>query len=232
MEEQQAAVLDPIAEDQREVTPESDALSDKEMNFRALREELTQMKQEKERLEQNFDTWKRELARAPAKAEPPVKRFVDDLSNDDYLTGAQLKAALQEQERAFREDQHKKDQENALMLNEVLTKAKYSDYDDVVSKYGIPLIEQEPDLADAFLAAKNKPGYLYKIGVMAMQSQQPRTEPARRSEQAKAVVANSQKPRTLSGDVSGAQKMNPTDYYESMSDADFLKMVRKNLGEI
>ena len=64
------------------------------MNFKAMREEIARIKSEKEALENNFDQWKRELARDNVRREPeaPRKRLVDELPNDDLITGAQFNA--------------------------------------------------------------------------------------------------------------------------------------------
>ncbi len=139
--------------------------SDKEMNFKALREELATIKQEKERLARDFEDIRRaqNVQRQP---EPPRKRAIDDINNDDLVTGAQFKQIMSEREAEF--EKRFADQETEHLQNSM--RAKYSDYDEVLAKYGVPLIEQEPDFARGFLGAQNKASYLYKIGKQVQES--------------------------------------------------------------
>jgi hypothetical protein len=204
--------------------------SDKEMNFRALREELASIKTEKERLAQEIEGIKR--AQVQRQPESPRKRAIDEISNDDLVTGAQFKQIMQEREAEYQ-----------LMMGELQAKAKYSDYDEVTAKYGVPLIEQEPDLAQGFLAAPNKANYLYKIGRMAKQEadyqrmlqeqQRPQeVEPPQPSVKAQRMIENAKKPGTLSNAVGGSSQMSQADYIASMTDAEFYAYVQKNLAEV
>jgi hypothetical protein len=129
--------------------------------------------------------------------------------------------------------------EYQLMLGELQVKSQNPDYDEVTSKYGIPLIEKEPDFAQGFLNANasNRASYLYKIGKMAMmaeQRQQP--EPVQQAPQpsqaAQRIVDNSRKPGTLSNAVGGSGNLSKADYYATMSDSEFHAMVKRNLDDI
>jgi hypothetical protein len=206
--------------------------SDKEMNFKALREELAAIKQEKERLAREFEGIKRaqNVQRQP---EPPRKRAIDEISNEDLVTGAQFKQIMAEREAEYQ-----------LMVGELQVKAKYSDYDEVTAKYGVPLIEQEPDLAQGFLGAQNKASYLYKIGKQAQEaaeyrrmlqeqsSQQPVAQsPQQPSQRAQKIMENSRKPGTLSSAVGGSGTLSKADYWATCSEAEFQKQVAANLGE-
>jgi hypothetical protein len=128
--------------------------------------------------------------------------------------------------------------EYQLTLGELQVKSKYSDYDEVTSKYGVPLIENEPDLAQGFLSASNKAAYLYKIGKMAMnaergtQIQEPVQQAPQASQNAQRIVENAKKPGTLSNTVGGAGNLSKADYYASMSEAEFQAFVSKNMQEI
>ena len=198
--------------------------SDKDYNFRALREELAQIKEDRDRLRGDFEDLRRNnVQRQP---EPPRKRAIDEINSDDLITGAQLKAAMAEREAEYQ-----------LMLGELQVKAQYSDYDEVTAKYGVPLIEKEPDLAQGFLASNNKASYLYKLGKMAMQAEQrqapePVQAPPQPSRDAQRMVENSRKPGTLSNAVGGSGNLSKADYIASMSDAEFTALVQKNLDSI
>lgn len=198
--------------------------SDKEYNFRALREELAQIKEDRDRLRGDFEDLRRnQVQRQP---EPPRKRAIDDINSDDLVTGAQLKQAMAEREAEYQ-----------LQLGELRVKAQYSDYDEVTSKYGVPLIEKEPDLAQGFLASNNKAAYLYKIGKLAMNAEQ-REEPVMQapvpqpSQAAQRIVENSRKPGTLSNSVGGSGNLSKADYYATMSEAEFQAFVTKNLEQV
>lgn len=236
-QEYQKGVTDPAAVDQVATTPEPEvpqeeavqtvepvqAESDKDYNFRALREELAQIKEDRDRLRGDFEDLRRnQVQRQP---EPPRKRAIDDINSDDLITGAQLKQAMAEREAEYQ-----------LMLGELQVKSQYSDYDEVTAKYGVPLIEKEPDLAQGFLAAPNKAAYLYKIGKLAMNAdRQPEPvmqAPAQPSRDAQRIVANASKPGTLSNAVGGAGNLSKADYYATMSDAEFTAFMNKNLEQV
>ncbi len=201
------------------------AESDKDYNFRAMREEMAQMKEDRDRLRGDLEDLRRnQVQRQP---EPPRKRAIDDINSDDLVTGAQLKQAMAEREAEYQ-----------LQLGELRVKAQYSDYDEVTSKYGVPLIEKEPDLAQGFLASNNKAAYLYKLGKMAMLADRPVPEPVMQappqqpSQVAQRIVENSRKPGTLSNSVGGSGNLSKADYYATMSEAEFQTFMNKNLEQV
>jgi hypothetical protein len=239
-QEQSKGVIDPAALDQvatplqesvdhivdtnKMVEEQPEAVSDKDYNFRAMREEMAQMKEDRDRLRGDLDDLRRnQVQRQP---EPPRKRAIDDINSDDLVTGAQLKQAMAEREAEYE-----------LQLGELRVKAQYSDYDEVTAKYGVPLIEKEPDLAQGFLASNNKAAYLYKLGKMAMLADRPQHEPVvtpppQPSQAAQRIVENSKKPGTLSNSVGGSGNLSQLDYYKTMSDAEFIAFMNKNLEQV
>ena len=239
---QTAGVKDPVAVDQeasQQEVPVAQAEpvqpaepSDKDYNFKALRDELAQIKEDRDRLRGDFEDLRRSnVQRQP---EPPRKRAIDEINPDDLVTGAQFKQAMQEREAEYQ-----------LMLGELQVKSQNTDYDEVTAKYGIPLIENDPDLAQGFLNANaaSRASYLYKMGkfaqeqeayraLIANQSQPVVQQAPQVSESAKRMVANASKPGTLSQPTGGAGNLSQVDYIASMSDKDFYAMVQKNLNEI
>lgn len=201
-------------------------VSDKEYNFKALREELAQFKQQSEYDRRELEEI-RHAQRVQRQPEPPRERAIDKINSDDLVTGAQFKQAMAEREAEYQ-----------LMLGELQVKAQHSDYDEVTSKYGVPLIEKEPDLAQGFLASNNKASYLYKLGKMAMLAEQrpeahePVIVAPQASQNAQRIVENAKKPGTLSNPTGGAGNLSKADYYASMSDQDFHKFVSQNLAEV
>jgi tRNA U34 5-carboxymethylaminomethyl modifying enzyme MnmG/GidA len=204
------------------------------MNFRALREEMAKMKAEKEALAENFDTWKRELATSNVQRQPeaPRKSAIEDLPDNDLITGAQLKQLLAEKDAEFRKVQ----QDQEIFNQEQRLKQQYSDYDEVATKYGVPLLKQEPDLAQAFVSSQNKAAFLYKLGKMQQLSEAPPPAPStfqpQQVNKAQRILENSKKPGTLSSATQGQQAISSADYFASMSDKDFSDLVTKNLEQV
>lgn len=248
-EQAQAGVTDSAAENQEPISDapiEQDVasnemieepqeqVSDKEMNFRAMREEIAKMKAEKEALEQNFDSWKKDLALNNSQRQPeaPRKSAIEEMPDDDLVTGAQLKKMLAEKDNEYR----KVLQDQEIFNQEQKMKSQYSDYDEVATKYGVPLLKQEPDLAQAFVASQNKAAFLYKLGKMQQLSESPPPAPSQLQKQevnkAQRMVSNARKPGTLSNVVSGQQAISTADYFSSMSDKDFADLVTKNLEQV
>jgi hypothetical protein len=249
---QNTAVSDSIAENPVQVQPQAEValedtseqspdarkmedmpqqVSDKEINFRAMREELKREREGREKLEEQLEYWKREIASRPQREpEAPRKRYEESLANDDLVTGAQFKQAMQEREETF----HKTLAEQQLFITEQMTRLRHPDYDEVTSKYAIPLIENDADIAQAFVNSPNKASYLYKIGKLAMGQQNepqvpekiPQTSAFNKAER---MVQNARKPGTLSQAVGGQSSISKLDYYQQMSDQDFHALVNKNL---
>lgn len=250
LQDNYTGVMDPAAEDQgavseatqEQVVDESnvaqeqptEALSDKEMNFKAMREEIAKMKAEKEALEQNFDVWKRELASSNVRREPeaPRKSLIESLPDDDIITGAQMKKILAEKDQQYQ--MHLQEQE--VLNQETRMKAQYSDYDEVATTYGVPLLKKEPDLYQAFVGSQNKAAFLYKLGKMQQLSESPAPAPSQYQAQAvnkaQRMVENSRKPGTLSNGTSGQQAISRADYYASMDEKQFQDLVAKNLEQV
>ena len=224
----------PLEETNQSVEAEqAEQVSDKEYNFKALREELVQERVHREKLERDLEYLRDNHQRVQRQPEPPRERAMDRIKEDDLVTGAQFKQAMAEREAEYQ-----------IMLGELQVKSQHSDYDEVTAKYGVPLIEKEPDLAQGFLSAPNKAAYLYKIGHMARQEAElhrllaeqkqgvQQTQAPQASRDAQRIVENSKKPGTLSNAVGGSGQLSKTDYIASMSDAEFYAYVQKNLQEV
>ncbi len=220
-----AVTEEPLETSGPPVEAEQPLANDKDYNFKALREELAQIKEDRDRLRDDFEGLRRnQVQRQP---EPPRKRAIDEINSDDLVTGAQFKQAMAEREAEYQ-----------LMLGELQVKSQYSDYDEVTSKYGVPLIEKEPDLAQGFLSSNNKASYLYKLGKMAMMAEQRQESepvmqaPPQPNRDAQRMLENSRKPGTLSNAVGGSGNLSKADYYATMSEAEFTAFMTKNLEQV
>jgi len=223
--ESQDAISEPVQEEAEQIQEEVPQDDDKAYNFKALRDELAQIKQDRDRLQQEFEYVKRSAQREP---EAPRKRALDELVDDDIMTGAQFKKAMAEQQAQY-----------DLMLGELQVRAQNPDYDEVMNKYGIPLLEKNPKFARAFIATPEaeRAAYLYDLGSLyrnadRAQVQEAPTPAPQPSQAAKRMVENSRKPGTLSNSVGGTPSLSQTDYYATMSDQEFAALVQKNLSQI
>lgn len=217
------------------VEAEQPVANDKDYNFKAMREEIAKIKAEKEALAENLESWKRELAINNVRRQPedaPRKSAFEEVPDGDLITGAQVKMLLAE-----KDAEYKRAQQDLIVFNqEQQFKQKYSDYDEVATKYGVPLLKQEPDLAKAFVAAENKPAFLYKLGKMQQLSEAPppvpTSAPRQEVNKAQRILENSRKPGTLSSATQGQQAISKADYFASMPEADFNALVAKNLEQV
>lgn len=208
--------------------------SEKELNFRALRESIAQEKHEREaerlRYQQELEFMKSQVAQM----QKPEKRILDDQQDDDLLTVGKYRQAQQDYEKMLRQ------QEEAykLKVNELEAKVSNPDYDEVVEKYSIPLLQNNRDFAIGLQTAENKAKYAYELGKMYRDSQlKAQIAPApvqetQMSRRAEKIVENASKPGTLSSARGGQPSLSKAEYYASMSEAEFNALVSKNLSEV
>ena len=205
--------------------------SEKELNFRALRESIAQEKAEREaerlRFQQEIDYMRNQIHQPQA----PKKALADD-RDDDLLTVGKFRQTQAEYEAMLR----KQDDDYRLKINELETKVQNPDYDEVMDKYAIPLLKTNRDFAVAFQHAENKASFAYNLGRMHRDSQNreqiPVPQPDAMSQRAEKIVENSKKPGTLSSARGGQPSLSKAEYYASMSDAEFGALVEKNLHEV
>ncbi len=200
-------------------------------NFRALREEIDRIKSErdaeKRELQMQLDMYKANAIsqQSQQRQEIPQKQMFEGLKDDDVLNVGELKRELQQREAMYQE-----------RLAELQVQQKFSDYNEVLEKFALPLIKQKPHLAEGIQGASNKALYAYELGKMYQQMQQaaqvtqaPSTP--QKSESAQRIVENARKPGTLSGS-GGQSTLSKADYFASMSDAEFMRFAGKNLDSI
>lgn len=211
--------------------------SEKELNFKALRETIAQEKAEREaeklRFQQEIEYMRSQLAETK---QVPKKSVLDDERDDDLLTVGKYRQTQQEYEQLL-----KQQEENyRLKLNELEVKLKHPDYDEVLEKYSIPLLKNNRDFARAFQTAEAKAQFAYDLGKKEMllaqyhEMQQKPQQPVetQSSQKAERIVANASKPQTLSNARGGQPSLSKAEYYASMSDAEFNALVERNLTEV
>ncbi len=207
--------------------------SEKELNFKALREAIAQEKEERLKLQHELDFTKSQLAQQP---QVPKKGVLDDERDDDLLTVGKYRQTQQEYEQKLRAQE----EDYRLKLNEMEVKLKNPDYDEVLEKFSIPLLKNNRDFARAFQTAEQKAQFAYDLGKKEMllqryhelqqeQSKPVETESSRKAER---IVANASKPQTLSNARGGQPSLSKSEYWATCSDAEFAKEMEKNLSEV
>lgn len=205
-------------------------VSEKEFNFKALRDSIAQEKAEREaerqRYQQELENMRAQIADTRAE---PRKGVLDDLNDDDLVTVEKFRQVQQEQNQRYQEELATLRFENL----ENRARLQHSDYNDVMEKYSIPLLRNNRDFARAFQNAENPAEFAYEIGRMQMNSmpREPVAEP-QISQRAERIVENARKPGTLSSARGGQPSLSKADYYGSMSDKDFAQLVSKNMEEV
>lgn len=193
-----------------------------EHNFRALREEIDRVKAEKDELRQNLEMMRANLAQRPPPVEHQEKKMFDGL--DDYETPnvSQIRQEWEKRESGYQ-----------ARIEELQVAQQYPDYAEVIQKYTAPLINQKPHLYEGIQGSKNKALFAYELGKMYQQQQHinPAPTPTLPSQNAQRIVENARKPGTLSS-AGGQSTLSKADYYASMSDAEFMRVANKHLGEI
>lgn len=226
--EEQEIIQEPVAEVQEEV-------SNKEMNFRALRDSMAQMKAEREaeraQYQRQLDELRMQMHQVPKQES---KHALDDQSDDDLLTVGKYRQTVREMQQRHEEQLA----QLRLEQEEVRARIQNPDYDEVMEKYSIPLLKENRDFARAFQASENKAAFAYQLGKMQMLSQQASqpveksVEQPQPSRNAQRMVDNARKPGTLSSARGGQPSLSKADYWATCSDAEFQAEMAKNLAEV
>lgn len=206
---------------------EAEQPNDKDYNFKALREEIASLKQQKDDLEANFRLMRSAQLDRPAvrQEETPVqqKRLLDHMSDDDIPNVADIRSAWEQREVEY-----------MSRINELQVAQSHPDYEEVIEKYTIPLLNQKPHLAAALQDPRTRVSVAYDLGKLAQQQQiqaapvQQQTAP---SVVAQKIVENARKPGTLSS-AGGQSILSKADYYATMSDQEFAEIAKRNLSLI
>ena len=206
-------------------------VSEKEYNFKALRDSVSQLKEEREaerqRYQQELENVRYQMQQMQAPQKAPSDPL-DDLEGSDLLTVDKFRKAQQVQQQRYEQELSNLRYENL----ENRARLRHTDYNDVMEKYSIPLLRNDPDFASGFRNASDPAEYAYKIGLMMMQSEQQRQPEPQISRDAQRLVENARKPSTLSNVRGGQQAISTAELYETMSDKDFAALVQRNLERL
>lgn len=167
--EENNQVQDELVQDQTQETQEEthneaeeptevQRASDKEENFRHLREKYDKERKEKEDLLKIFMHQQQQYQQASQKK--TVEEPEEEYDPDDNVTNARMKKEMQKLRKELQ--QMKQEQDNVSV--DVKIKSQYPDFDRVVSPQNIDILrETEPELA----AALHRSGDSYNVAVSA-----------------------------------------------------------------
>jgi len=189
-------------------------VSDKEMNFRALRDEVAKMKEERE-------YWK---GQAEAYSRQPVASKEDAFNALEWDNAADVKKAFD----AIRQENVKLRDEMRDALTAVETKAKRQDWNTMVTQHVPQLTSKNPIFAEMIQNASNPYEAAYLLAELNAKAS---NTPVQQQNYGQRAIANASKPLTLNS-VGGNSQLGAADYYASMSDEDFMKVASRNLANI
>lgn len=191
-------------------------MSDKEINFRAMRDELSKMQGERE-------YWKGQaeaLKLTPDRFETPIQKEDPFKNLDDDVRGA-FDSMRQENERLKNEF---RDQMAALNA-----KQGRSDWDSMVTQHVPQLTSKNPIFAEMIRNNSNPYEAAYQLAALSSQAQAGQGQSF--NPNAQRAIQNAQKPQSLAS-VGGNSTLGNADHYASMSDKDFMELAARNLGGI
>lgn len=194
-------------------------LSDKEMNFRALREEAAKLKEEREYWKGQAEAFSRQPAPQPEPAQ------ADAYSALDWEDSRDVRKAFE----SVRQENERLRMEMKDSMAAIQAKSQHQDWNNMVTQHVPQLTNKNPIFAEMIQKASNPYEAAYLLAELNARANQPPPEPV--SNHAQRAIVNSQKPQTLAS-VGGHGTLSSADYYASMSDKDFMEIAGRNLASI
>jgi hypothetical protein len=194
-------------------------LSQKEMNFEALRNEVSKMKEEREYWKGQAEAFSRTPPPATQQQEDPTSKWEDS----DWSDSSNVKQAFE----LMRKENQRIRSDFADQLAAVQTKAQHSDWNNMVTQHVPQLTSKNPIFAEMIKNSSNPYEAAYLLAELNARGQ-PRDQ---QNGDAMRAIANAQKPQSINA-VGGNGTLSSADYYASMSDEDFMKIAARNLANI
>lgn len=223
------AVGDPLnsgVSNQQVDAGQAEQMSDKEMNFKALRDVVSTLKEEREYWKGQAEAYSRNLV----KEEPSQ---ADAYAALDWNDGGDVRKAfdsLREQN-----DNLRMEVKNALKASD--TRSKHSDWDNMVTQHVPKLTSENPIFAEMIRNTSNPAEAAYLLASLNArasgaggQTNMPQPAPAM-NPNAQRAMQNAQKPQSLAS-VGGNSTLSAADYYATMTDAEFMDFAGRNLANI
>lgn len=210
-------VEDPLNSGVKQHNDAADHLSDKELNFRALREETSKLKQESEYWRGQAEAYSRTQANQPQQT--TQQDAYSALDWDDSRDVRKAFESLKEQNESLR-------YELKDAITAINTKSNRSDWNTLVTQHVPELTSKNPIFAEMIQKASNPYEAAYLLAELNAKASTPP-----QSNNGQRAIQNSQKPQSLSS-VAGNGSLSSADYYASMSDEDFMKIAGRNMANI
>lgn len=198
--------------------------SDKEMNFKALREAAAKLKEEREYWRGQAEAVKSQIPAHNPQSQPQTTES-DAYAALDWDDGRDVRKAFD----LLRQQNDSLRQELKDVVTATTTKAQHSDWDDMVAQHVPSLTSKNPIFAEMIRNASNPYEAAYLLAQLNAKASQP--VPQANADHGQRALSNAQKPRTLAS-VGGGGTISSADYYANMSDADFMKLAAKHLESI
>jgi hypothetical protein len=198
--------------------------SEGERNFKALRESVEKLKAEREEEKRDYQA-QLDMLRANQRPEAKPKQMFEGMDDSDIPNVGELRKVWNERERVYREN-----------IEEMQVASRYPDYVEVLNKYGTQLAKNDPLFVQGVQGAENKALFAYQYAKREQRLQELESLTKQSATQVRnpekenvqKMIDNSKKPGTLAK-VGSQSVLSQSDYYASMSDADFVKFASKHL---
>lgn len=194
-----------------------------QQNFRALREEISKMKGEREYWKGQAEAYSKIPTRQPESAPQPTQDAYAALDLDDSRDVRKAFDAIRYENQSLRS-------EIKDALTAIETKTQRQDWNSMVTQHVPQLTSQNPIFAEMISKVSNPYEAAYLLAELNARGTAPQQRPPDNVNGQRAL-ANASKPQTLSS-VGGQGQLSAADYYASMSDEDFMKIAGKNLANI
>lgn len=198
-------------------------LSDKEMNFRALREEAAKLKEEREYWKGQAEAY----SRVPTRQPEPQASQEDVFSALDWEDARDVRRAFD----AIRSENTKLRDEIKDSLRAMETKTQHGDWNNMVTQHVPQLTSKNALFAEMIEKASNPYEAAYLLAELNARASQPAPQSQQVNMNGQRAITNAQKPQTLAS-IGGQGQLSAADYYANMSDEDFNKIAARNLANI
>jgi hypothetical protein len=214
-------VEDPLNTGVNEQDAAGQPMSDKEMNFRALREETAKLQSERE-----YWRGQAEALSKSRQPEPTESTQADAFSALDWEDGRDVRKAFD----ALREQNNSLRSELKDAIVAISTKTQHQDWDNLVTQHVPQLTNKNPIFAEMIRNTSNPYEAAYLLAELSARATQPVT-PAPMSQNAQRAITNAAKPQPLAS-IGGRGSLSQADYYANMSDKDFMEVAARNMANI
>jgi len=196
--------------------PQADTQQQSEMvpvtALQAERRERQQLQEQMKMLQDHIT-----LMQANQQPQAQKQEEMEGLADDDVLTVGEAKKFL-----------GKIQQNYQTSVEELRVQQKYTDYNEIVTKYLPDVIAKNPALKSTLQNDANRYELAYFLAKNSDNYRETNKQ-AKKSVDAQRIVANGQKTGSLSSVGSTAPK-SQIGSYKGMSDAEFMKLANKNTG--